>query len=350
MSESRFYIFRINYEDGTFPTLRNELVIKGLLRQGWGAEGMDIRGDKDTFIKAWKDRWNEEITDKIYNKYRNLQIMTEIKKGDYIIIPKISVEKESVSNSFIIAVCKKEYTFSILDELNDFGHIIGVGEVFSCCYQYDHNSRIIAKSFRSYQRSLNRVWDEKVINAAKELIKLHTANTKGFEESSDNITIVSNATNGARESYLNKILEQLRNDAPHTLENIIMQLFEKNGYHTLRKNWYDKEGGDIDIVFEPFSGTSLLGNIYDISEVPTPRILVQAKKKSGTDEDAIEGVDQLIRMDQKYIEENNAIKILINLTDNFPPKAIEKAKLNDIILLNGKQFVSLLVRYGIEVI
>lgn len=348
MSEARFFVFRINYGEN-FGVIRNDIIYHGLLRQGWGAEGMDITNNYNTFKDAWIERWHEEITDKTYKKYKNLQIMKEIKKGDFIIIPKVSVVQDGVCDSFTLAVCDKEYSFAVLEDKNDFGHIIGIKEAFSCCYKYDHNSSIIAKSFRSYQSSLNNVWDEKVTRAVTELIEQHKKQPRNFEENNDLITIVSNATRNERQQYLRCVKEKIRDLKAHDLENIIAQLFEKNGYHKLRANWYDKEGGDIDIVFETFGGTSLMGNIYDISDLPTPRILVQAKNKKLVDADAVDGVNQLIKMDQDQIEEKNAIKILINLTDEFPPEVIELARNNDIILLDGMQFASLLVRYGIDV-
>ena len=41
--------------------------------------------------------------------------------------------------------------------------------------------------------------------------------------------------------------------------------------------------------------------------------------------------------------------IVINLTDKFSEKAKQLADVNDVILLNGTQFASLLVRYGLDV-
>ena len=123
---------------------------------------------------------------------------------------------------------------------------------------------------------------------------------------------------------------------------------KKNGEAVTDKNWYDGEGGDVDIVFEAFNENTLMHNIYEICEIEKPHIYVQAKKKTGTDYGDVVGVEQLIQMESK-IAEKNAILIVINLTDCFTEEAKIKAKENGIILIDGITFASLLVRYGIEV-
>ena len=133
----------------------------------------------------------------------------------------------------------------------------------------------------------------------------------------------------------------------HT-RHIIGELFIKNGYTLTDNNWYDGEGGDVDLVFECFNRNTLMYNIYEICDVKMPHIYVQAKKKTGKDAGDIVGVDQLVKMEEQ-LPEKNAILMVINLADEFSDKAKEKADENGIILINGLTFASLLVRYGIEV-
>ena len=111
---------------------------------------------------------------------------------------------------------------------------------------------------------------------------------------------------------------------------------------------YDKEGGDVDLVFECFNKNTLMYNIFEICDVKMPHIYVQAKKKTGKDYGDIVGVDQLVKMEER-IPEKNAILMVINLTNEFSDEAKAKADENGIILINGLTFASLLVRYGIEV-
>ena len=129
---------------------------------------------------------------------------------------------------------------------------------------------------------------------------------------------------------------------------VVEQVECPNGYTLTDNNWYDGEGGDVDLVFECFNRNTLMYNIYEICDVKMPHIYVQAKKKTGKDAGDIVGVDQLVKMEAR-IPEKNAILMVINLTDEFSDEAKEKADENGIILINGLTFASLLVRYGIEV-
>ena len=144
--------------------------------------------------------------------------------------------------------------------------------------------------------------------------------------------------------YLEQIKYALQKIDNHKFEDIIGELFIKNGYTLTDNNWYDREGGDVDLVFECFNRY----NIYEICDVKMPHIYVQAKKKTGQDTGDIVGVDQLVKMEAR-IPEKNAILMVINLTDEFSEEAKAKADEKGIILINGSTFASLLVRYGIEV-
>ena len=245
---SNYYVFRINYDD-RFKLIRRELVNDHLLRQGWGTYGMALDSSYDTFKAGWQSEWEKDLLDETMRaRYNNLSIMLEIEPGDYIIVPKVSVEEEYVCRSFVIAKCKKKYRFDVLAEAEDIG-----------------------------------------------------------------------------------------------------ELFIKNGYTLTDNNWYDGEGGDVDLVFECFNRNTLMYNIYEICDVKMPHIYVQAKKKTGKDAGDLVGVDQLVKMEER-IPEKNAVLMVINLTDEFSDAAKEKADENGIILIKGLTFASLLVRYGIEVV
>lgn len=282
-------------------------------------------------------------------RYNNLSIMLEIEPGDYIVVPKVSMEKNYVCRSFVIAKCKKKYRFDVLSEVEDFGHIIEVEDVFSCSYDKNLHVQNIKSKFIAYQSPLNRVRSESFKESVDELVRLHAEQPDEFEkDSADLISMVSRATASARNQYLEQIKSALQKIDNHKFEDIIGELFIKNGYTLIDNNWYDGEGGDVDLVFECFNRNTLMYNTYEICDVKMPHIYVQAKKKTGKDAGDIVGVDQLVKMEEQ-IPEKNAILMVINLTDEFSDKAKEKADENGIILINGLTFVSLLVRYGIEV-
>ena len=346
---SKYYVFRINYDD-EFNLIRNELLNYHRLRQGWGAAGMQIDRGYEAFKSGWQAQWGDTSDDAVQSKYKDISIMLEIEPGDYIIVPKISVQANYVCKSFIIAKCKTKYSFSVLEKAKDFGHIIEVEDIFSCGYDKDLFSQVIKSKFKGYQRPLNHVWDEKFIEAVEALIHLHSIKPDEFEKDSIGyITMIGNATSDNRNLYLNTVKEALQDLDPKNFEYLIQELFEKNGYELTRRNWYDRQGGDADLVFECFNKDTLMYNILDIcDDVPMPHIYVQAKNKRDNDLDDKVGVEQLLKIKDK-IPEKNAILMVINLTNNFTEDAKRMALENGIILINGIMFASLLVRYGIEV-
>lgn len=93
---SNYYVFRINYDD-RFKLIRRELVNHHLLRQGWGTYGMALDSSYDTFKAGWQSEWEKDLPDEMMRaRYNNLSIMLKIEPGDYILVPKVSVEEDYV--------------------------------------------------------------------------------------------------------------------------------------------------------------------------------------------------------------------------------------------------------------
>lgn len=154
---SNYYVFRINYDDN-FKLIRNELINNHLLRQGWGTYDMAVDSGYDAFKAGWQAHWEKDLKDDTMRfRYNNLSIMLEIKPGDYIIVPKVSLDEDCVCRSFIIAKCKSKYRFDVHKEAEDFGHIIEVEDVFGCGYDKNLLSQNIKSKFIAYQSPLNRV-------------------------------------------------------------------------------------------------------------------------------------------------------------------------------------------------
>lgn len=344
------YVFRIDY-GSQYNLIRDELFQHGKLRQGWGADGMQLTGEVGSFKCGWEKRWGHEDERNVTKRFNALQTMKKISVGDYIVIPKISQDVEGVCRCFTVVKCKKEYQFSPIESVNDFGHYLEVEVLFSCGYDKDENSAIIKNGFRSYRRAVNPVYQVRFKEAVEELVKMHSSDPVKFNNlNKDFLEIIAAPTDEARKAYLQDINRKLSSlFSPNFLENLIVELFEKNGYAQIGRNWYDKHGGDVDIVFEAWNKNTLLYDIYDICEQEMPHVYVQAKSKQGKDYNDVEGINQLIGMMPKIKEQGNAIFILINTTDKFSETAKELAMENGIILIDGLTFASLLVRYGIFV-
>ena len=85
-----------------------------------------------------------------------------------------------------------------------------------------------------------------------------------------------------------------------------------------------------------------------MEDTPFPQVWIQAKNKRGHDANAIDGIKQLIGQKENDHDNLSAICILINTTDSFDKEAKRMAESNNIILINGKQFAGLILKYGIE--
>ena len=345
---NRFFVVRINYEN-QFKLIRNELLNNNVLRQGWGSYGMAVDAGYDSFKAAWRADWGDSDPDeRIRSIYKALIILLEIEPGDYIIVPKVSTHKDYPCQSFVVARCKAKYRFDVLEKAKDFGHIIEVENVFSCVYEKNMDAQTVSGKIGTYQYPVNRVWNSSFINAVANLIRLHTEKPEEFEKNSASfLSMIGTATTEPRIQYLNQVKSSLQKMNNHRFEDLICELFVKCGYSLVRKNWYDKEGGDVDLIFECFSKNTLMHNVFEIWGTEMPFIYVQAKKKTGKDSGDVIGVDQLIKM-EKRIKDRSSIKIVINLTDEFSPEAKTIAERKNIILINGLAFSSLLVKYGID--
>ena len=349
MSKASCFVFRINYGE-KFGFIRDEL-LTGTLRQGWGASEMDVTKSLDNFTAAWQNNWEDAPGEKkITRKYNNLRIMLDIKPDDIIVIPKVSVSHDYVGRFFTVAICEELYSFSLpKNGTNDFGHCIKVKPLFSVPYDFDGASQSVSNKFGVYRSALNRVWSDDFYLAVESLLESHNHGKEFFAEQNGNyLKILSDTTMNARNSYLSQMVSEMQKWQNKTLENIIEQLFNKNGYTTKDNNHYDGEGGDIDLVFQSYNDNTLMSNIYDLTDKENaPDIYVQAKKKTHTDYNDVKGIEQLLQMDKKEGKRN--ILIVINLADDFTEAARKLAEDNGVILLNGMNFASLLVRYGIDV-
>ena len=349
-----YFVFRISYDEN-FNILHKELSA-GRLRQGWGADGMDIRNSEQNFLNARVKNWgNFETSPKhdtqtyTINKYHNLRTMLDINTDDLIIIPKVNIASDFVERYFTVAKCTAKYDFNVLQNLNDFGHIIGVENLFSVPYDLDGDSQIVSGKFRAYQSSVNNVFNEGFKNAIDNLIATHKNNPQQFssqQASQSNLTILSQNTASARKIYLQAVVNALRTLPPNKFEKIIEELFIKNWHKLIRRNFYNGKGGDVDLVFEMFPENTLMHDIFKVTETEQ-KIFIQIKKKVGKDLNDSAGINQLDEMN-KHSGGNN-ILILINTTDEFSDEANSLAEEKNVILINGEMLADIIVRRGIDV-
>ena len=122
----------------------------------------------------------------------------------------------------------------------------------------------------------------------------------------------------------------MRSGSIAQFEAAVGEAFERKGYKLLRGN-STRNGGDADHVFSMpgFDDVSLSG--------PTPLLIVQVKHKKGTDENDVEGVNQLIKW--KPADEGEAVccKVLFSSAKSFTEKCKRIAEANDVTLICGTE-------------
>ena len=337
---ANYFVFRVDYDE-YFPFIYEELK-QGRLRQGWGGPNMDVRNPFDEFTAAW-EKWSP-FSENMKRRYNMLRIMLEIKEGDLIVIPKVSMQQMATGRYFTIVKCRKPYEFTLSDGKNDFGHYIEVEPLVSCSYDSSGAAQVLSSYFGKYRRAVNRILDEGVMDAIDVLIMMRSSAT---QSSPTRLGLLSAETCQARDLYLKELVEKMQSWQNAMFEKVIESLFVQNGYIKVSNNCYDGEGGDVDLVFKAFSERSLMYDIYTKYEDDImPEIYIQAKKKRGHDSNDVAGVRQLIQMAKK--DKKAKVLILINLTDKFSAEAQELADQEHVVLLNGVDFASMLVRHGLE--
>lgn len=349
-----FYVFRIDY-GACYDLIKKELQEHKVLRQGWGCDGTDLRNGEDIFARTYDDG---------ERRYRIIRPMLDMKPGDTLIIPKLNIDSplgdwetsDEWANTFTIVRCTEGYSFAPIstegyrdDESNDFGHMIGVELIGSFSYGLNDSSKTVSAKFKAYRKAVNNVHNEDFIEAAESLIAEKKTNSDTHAVKTPlEVLSASKQVIDARNDYLMNIIGVINGWEAKQLERIIEELFTRCGYRCINSNIYDGQGADVDLVFESFTGNTLLKSISELSSELSrelvPVIHVQAKNKRGIDDNDIEGAFQLVRT-EGYEKQ---INILINMTQEFSGETKKYAAEKGIILINGFDFASLLVKYGID--
>ena len=349
------YVFRIDYDDG-YDFIKSE-ILEGRLRQGWGAEGLDARNTPEQFSEAFSKKWDASQS-YITRKYNRLHLMTNMEFGDLIVIPKLNLDTPRGDHTlwdkfFTVVKVTGKYDFDSVSPMgsdwDDFRHVIKVEPIASFSYDYNNYTRTIKSSFGGYRDPVNNVNKEEFHEALRALLADYEKDPdKPRDENMSSLEAIamSDKIASARSKYLASIAEQIKTWDNKELERIIIELFAKNGYECIRTNSFDGKGGDVDAAFACYTLNSLLEKIVDMpsaENVMLPEIRVQAKKKSGTDFNDIQGILQLFEKEGS----EKAINILINTADDFTPEAKREAQIKGVIIINGQELAELLVQYGL---
>jgi hypothetical protein len=154
----------------------------GRLRQGWAPPGSSLteRGKllpfniwSKRYIKGASENWDHaaEIVapGKVKSRYRILSLMTKLKQGDLVLIPRVPED-----DRFTIAAVTRGYEF--MDEQyaaihDDLGHMLHVdpNRLVTRRYDSDRDSRIVVDKFSYYRNAVTSVKNPDYISAVVRL-------------------------------------------------------------------------------------------------------------------------------------------------------------------------------------
>ncbi|MEK0337540.1 MAG: restriction endonuclease [Nitrosopumilus sp.] len=325
--DNRFFIFRVNYDDA-HDWIMKQILENSILRQGWGPIGLELINRKgeyvnsEVWVKNYLRLWNDS-EQKVSGRFDILSRMLEIKEGDLVVIPKSL-------NNYTLTICSVvgEYSFDFDSHTfwDDFRHTIKISNPRSYKYDSSIESKMISAKFKAYQSPVNNVRNPETQNKILELYR---------GESSSESKTITQITEEIVGKALRRIADQLLELNPTDFENIIAECLTARGYEILGMRHYDKNGADVDII------ASYSLPFFSDATDHFPTLLIQVKKKRGTDWNDEEGVNQLIKSTTDY---PHSIKILVNTTDKISDAASRKAKENDIHIISGLKIFDLILK------
>ncbi len=336
-----YWLHRISYH----YEVSRPLLEKNILSIGWAdfSEEQYITkcvGHWDIFEKSFKDAgW-----DLSRNRYSLWRFLSEMKKGDIVLVPSwgtfsifeiledmpYSVEKLDITNLYdlngnkIIKEdgCLYKNDSSSKDNIIDLGFFRNVKPVMLDIPKSDYADQSLTARMKIRQTNAT-ITDlaESIQNAIN-----------GFKLNKP-INIHSLIIEEANKHILSLIQTQLN---PDKFEYLIKWYFEKSGASNVvipSKNERDKEG-DADII-------ATFDNIKTI-------IYVQAKYHTGeTTEWAVEQINEY-KLSKESMDDGYAkVGWVISSGSDFSQKCYDEAKSKHIILINGKQFATMLLNVGI---
>jgi hypothetical protein len=355
----RYFIIRQETGDPVVtPELYREIQA-GRLRQGWGVTGLDLRQGLESYSRSYIDAWGQaDLTEEMRiaretegrARFAILHPMLDIVPGDRIVVPKqprwdrfLILLAEPVDGHVYIFDDGKRQRDNPLED--DFRHVIHTNPTRLSEFGYHDNidTLIVNRKMRAYQAAVNNVWNPELQQAIEHLLEgVRGGAVIPQTPPGDDTGPAEVVRRAALEKAVAQVLETLRTVAPHILEKIVEDIFERQGFETIARNRFTGGGGDIDRVFHWLAeGHPLLERLSPDLELGLT-LNVQVKQKSGIDLDDVHGAKQLLAMRSGAI---NEYSILISTADTFTPECVMFAQREKVILVDGKAFAELYLKF-----
>lgn len=332
-----YFVVRIEIKE-VFEELRKE-ILNGRLRQHYGIA--DLRNGAEAFVKAMQDA-NFKDTVSPQRRYAILSTLLKIKRGDILIVPKVSLNQLGMGKWFSVFECVEEYTFSPLPPYDDFGHIIGVKPLATFdYYSTNESANYMGKLLTniSLSRAVTHIKNPETIQAVENLIGALPPPADAPDSLKDKILTMQRyyldgllqATRSlplddpSRATYLKKISEAVRMLFPDAFRTMIRDLFTESGRRLL--------SAENDFVFELFPERELMHDLYAAAP---PKIFVRIKNP-----------DLTLAENLAQFAEGAAsdVRLLICPNEEFDDTKIVAAKERNVILVDGLTLANALANH-----
>jgi len=348
--EQRYFVLRQNYDDAECRAALLNEIRAGRFRQGWGCTGLDLRRPLDEWITSYIDTWDESA-DIGQRRYWILYPMVEIKAGHIIVVPKQPQDDAFLNLKAVVRPGsdspdspedESAYAFDNrpTDERgvfgDDFRHIIYIdpGSIKELAAGKCTETLLIKRKFSGYQSAVNNVGDRDVRAAIDRLLEMALA---------DGLPTIEDILRAeAVFPVYRQVLDKLRAFPPSKLEEIVEGLFLRAGFAVERRQWYDRQGGDVDRVFTMELPMPSLLDLAAPTVAVTLQLNVQVKQKTGIDYGDLCGVQQLMKMRTGNPNEHS---VLISTADSFTDNCRKLAGENNVILIDGIKFAEIVLKY-----
>jgi len=321
-------IFRMDENDGWLYSEINE----GRLRQGWGPAGCSLlspsgeKVSKNDWEEKYRAIWNDNPSQK---RFAILSNMLDLGEGDVVVVPKMPQW-----NQFTIARVSRGYEFDAEGNREGYRHIIPVESDSVRTFNYKANSETFLVSClfarANHQSAITFSYDSRQIRACLNLLKL----SDQLDDQSDE-KLYELAYDIVFKAAAEHLLKEVQGWNGERFERAIQKAFVEQGYRILSHPRYDKEGGDADILM------SIPPSPYEVFLPEQKDIAVQVKWKKGVDEDDVKAVEQIVKWSNTF--DSQVTKCVISSAIGFTGEAKNKAKNEDVILINGLQTMCVLL-------
>lgn len=321
------------------PLLKNEY----LLSIGWSDFSDDSFVDnvKARGISAINDKYRSEGWDLSRSRWNLWRFMCDMHAGDYIVVPSwgsfsvfeladdIVYSNQSIPAANLVdwggqqVVLRDGHLYNPQNHCIDLGFYRKVKPIEIDIPRSEYASASLIA--RMKVRQTNACIDDLKSDILAAIEAKHTNHPINLKES-------------ILQSTVDNVLEQIKKNLdPDKFERLVEWYLESLGakfVHTPAKNSSSTEEGDADKVAY-FDKLKLV-------------ILVQVKKHDETSGDWAVKQISLFKSNNTFSDDYSTLMWVISSCDQFSDKAIELARANGVRLINGREFVQLILENGID--